>query len=68
MCDDPLEAPSEVEIEFMGEPAAGKREILACNKAPFCMATTTPPDDTEGYYRTQREFVPAFKNSAIPLD
>jgi hypothetical protein len=57
MCDDPLEALSEVEIGFMGEPAAGKREMPRFNKASFCMATITPPDDTEGHYPTQREFL-----------
>ena len=68
MCDDPLGAPSEVETVDTGEPAAGKKVTPALNKAPFCMATITPPDDTEGNYLTQREFLQALKCNAIPLE
>jgi hypothetical protein len=68
MYDDPLEAPSEVDIVVMDKSAAGKREMPAFNNAPFCMATIIPPDDTEGHYRTQREVLPALKKSAVPLE
>jgi hypothetical protein len=68
MFDDPLEVPSEVEIAFMDRLAAGRREMPAFNKASFCTAVITPPDDTERRYLTQREFLPALKNIAIPLE